>query len=575
MMLPLKTYFTYISPYKKAIALGLTIKFFGTIMDLCLPWILSYMIDDVVPLKNIRLIVFWGVMMLLCAIAAVTTNIIANRMASKVARDSTERIRYDLFLKSLSLSARKTDEFSIPSLVSRLTTDTYNVHHMTGMMQRLGVRAPILLLGSVCITLIMEPVLALIMVAALPLVAAILIIVSKKGIPLYTMQQQATDELVRTVRENYSGIRVIKALSRTEYEKSRFDTTNDQLVQREKKAGITMAAMSPAMNIVLYGALTFIVLAGAVRVQLGLSQVGKIVAFTSYFTIISNSLMMINRMFTNFSKGCASARRICQVLDCSDEMTLASPDIRATENHIEFENVSFSYDGQLPAVTDISFGLKKGQTLGIIGKTGCGKSTLMSLLMRFYDPDSGIIRINGQSVNSIDHQTLSSMFGVVFQNDFLMSGPISENIAFGRDISTEDIENAAVSARAMEFISGLEEGFVAQLTAKGSNFSGGQKQRMLIARALAGTPEILILDDSSSALDYKTDAELRREIAAHRGQMTTIIIAQRVSSISSADLILVMDEGRVIGSGTHSQLLDSCATYAEINEIQMGEALVS
>ncbi len=574
-MQPLKTYFRYISPYKKRIALGLAIKFFGTIMDLCLPWILSYMIDDVVPLKNIKLIIFWGVMMLLCAIAAVTTNIIANRMASKAARDSTEQIRYDLFKKTLALSARKTDEFSIPSLVSRLTTDTYNVHHMTGMMQRLGVRAPILLIGSVFITLVMEPVLALIMVAALPLVAAILIIVSKKGIPLYTSQQQATDELVRTVRENYSGIRVIKALSRTEYEKSRFDKTNDQLVQREKKAGITMAVMSPAMNIVLYGALTLIVFAGAVRVQLGLSQVGKIVAFTSYFTIISNSLMMINRMFTNFSKGCASARRICQVLDCTDEMLIASPDVRPTENHIEFENVTFSYDDHTPAVENISFGLKKGETLGIIGKTGCGKTTLINLLMRFYDTDSGTVRINGQDVRGIPHSQLSEMFGVVFQNDFLMSGPIRENIAFGRDISQQSIEAAARSARATEFISGLEKGYDAELTARGSNFSGGQKQRMLIARAMAGSPEILILDDSSSALDYKTDAELRREIGTRRGEMTTIIVAQRISSISSAGLILVMDEGRIIGSGTHSQLLKTCPVYGEINEIQMGEAMVS
>ena len=574
-MQPLKTYFGYITPYKGRIAVGLTIKFIGTIMDLCLPWILSYMIDDVVPLKNVGLIVFWGVMMLLCAVAAVTTNIVANRMASKVARDSTEHIRYDLFKKTLSLSARKTDEFSIPSLISRLTSDTYNVHHMTGMMQRLGVRAPILLIGSVFITLIMEPVLALIMVAALPLVAAILILVSKKGIPLYTKQQEATDDLVRTVRENYSGIRVIKALSRTEYEKSRFDKTNGELVKREKKAGITMAVMSPGMNIVLYSALTLIVLIGAVRVNLGVSQVGKIVAFTSYFTIISNSLMMINRMFTNFSKGCASARRICEVLDCTDEMFIGEPDVKQTGNHIDFENVSFSYDGQMPAVSDISFSLKKGDTLGIIGKTGCGKSTLMSLLMRFYDVDSGCVRINGEDVKGIQPERLRSMFGVVFQNDFLMSGPIRENIAFGRNISDEDIHKAAEWARAMEFISALDKGFDADLAAKGNNFSGGQKQRMLIARALAGDPEILILDDSSSALDYKTDAELRREIASRKGEMTTIIIAQRISSISSAGLILVMDEGRVIGSGTHEQLLETCPMYAEINEIQMGEAMVS
>ena len=566
----MKRIFPYLRPYLPRISLGLAIKFTGTIMDLLLPWILSYMIDDVVPLKEVPRIVFWGGAMVACAAVALITNIVANRMASWVAQHTTEALRHDLFSKISHLSCGQIDSFSIPSLESRLTSDTYNVHQMIGMMQRLGVRAPILLIGGIFITLMLEPVLALILIAVLPLIALVIYGVSKKGIPLYTKLQQGVDAMVRTVRENVTGIRVIKALSKTDYEKERFSSVNSEVVRREKTAGITMALTNPLMNLFLNVGLTVVIIVGAFRVDSGLTQPGKILAFLTYFTIILNAMLSITRMFVMLSKGTASAERIREVLDTPEDLALLPSDDMDGAYHIIFDRVTFSYQKKEANLRDISFRLKRGERLGIIGATGCGKSSIVSLLMRLYDADAGEIRIGGQRVEAIPPEVLHTKFGVVFQNDILFADTIAENIDFGRGLSREQIEKAAACAQAMEFIQSLPDGFEHRLTAKGTNLGGGQKQRLLIARALAGDPEILILDDSSSALDYKTDSLLRQALAREYPGVTTIVIAQRVSSILHADHILVLEEGRELGYGTHPELMESCELYREISRSQMG-----
>ena len=566
----MKRIFPYLRPYLPRISLGLAIKFTGPIMDLLLPWILSYMIDDVVPLKEVPRIVFWGGAMVACAAVALITNIVANRMASWVAQHTTEALRHDLFSKISHLSCGQIDSFSIPSLESRLTSDTYNVHQMIGMMQPRGVRAPILLIGGIFITLMLEPVLALILIAVLPLIALVIYGVSKKGIPLYTRLQQGVDAMVRTVRENVTGIRVIKALSKTDYEKERFSSVNSEVVRREKTAGITMALTNPLMNLFMNVGLTVVIIVGAFRVDSGLTQPGKILAFLTYFTIILNAMLYITRMFVMLSKGTASAERIREVLDTPEDLALLPSDDMDGAYHIIFDRVTFSYQKKEANLRDISFRLKRGESLGIIGATGCGKSTIVSLLMRLYDADAGEIRIGGQRVEAIPPEVLHTKFGVVFQNDILLADTIAENIDFGRGLSREQIEKAAACAQAMEFIQSLPDGFEHRLTAKGTNLSGGQKQRLLIARALAGDPEILILDDSSSALDYKTDSLLRQALAREYPGVTTIVIAQRVSSILHADHILVLEEGRELGYGTHPELMESCELYREISRSQMG-----
>lgn len=565
--------FEYLKPYLPRISVGLLIKFTGTIMDLALPWILSYMIDDIVPLKDVGLIFIWGTAMIVCAVIALVTNIAANRMASWVAQHTTQTLRHDLFSKISYLSCKQIDDFSIPSLESRLTTDTYNIHQMIGMMQRLGVRAPILLLGGILVTLTLDPLLSLVLICTLPLIAAVMVYVSKKGIPLYIHLQRGVDEMVRTVRENISGIRVIKALSKTDYEKERFAKVNGEVVRREKKAATTMALTNPVMNLFLNVGLTVVILVGAFLVNANMSQPGKIIAFMTYFTIILNAMLSINRLFVMYSKGTASAARISEVLNTPEDLkTQKVPEYLNEEGtyHILFDDVSFSYQKKEADISHISFRLKRGETLGIIGATGAGKSTITALLMRLYDADSGRIMIDGKPVESIPPEELHTKFGVVFQSDALFADTIAENIDFGRKLSKEQLLRAAECAQAMEFIRSLPDGFEHRLTARGTNLSGGQKQRLLIARALAGDPEILILDDSSSALDYRTDAKMRQALKQHYANTTSIIIAQRVSSILHADHILVIEDGKELGYGTHEELLQRCDIYRQIAESQMG-----
>lgn len=551
-------------------SLGITIKFIGAIMDLLLPWILSYLIDEVAPTRDMGLVLLWGGAMLLASVLAWVTNIVANRMAAWVAQHTTRAIRHDLFQRISLLSCSQIDHFSIPSLESRLTSDTYHIHQFIGMMQRMGIRAPILLIGGIFITLTLDPVLTLVLVCTLPFLAVLVFLVSKKGVPLYTKLQQGVDSMVRTVRETISGIRVIKALSKTAYERKRFDGINKDVVRREKKAGITMGLTNPMMNLFLNLGLTAVIVTGAFRVNAGLSQPGKIVAFLSYFTLILNAMMAVTRIFVMYSRGSASGSRINEVLQTQPDLGIVPSPPEETPYHVEFDHVTFSYNKNEPTVEDISFALKPGETLGIIGATGCGKSTIMALLMRLYDVDSGKAVISGSRVNSLPPEVLHTKFGVVFQNDVLFADTIYENIDFGRGLPRSDIEKAARCAQAWDFISALPKGLEHMLTSKGTNLSGGQRQRVLVARALAGRPEILLLDDSSSALDYKTDAALRQALRQEYAGTTTIIAAQRVSSLLHADHILVLDEGKEIGYGTHEELMKTCEIYQDIASSQLG-----
>jgi len=578
----------YLKPHAGFLAFTLFIKTIATISELIIPYILSHIIDVIIPKvetlspgessdKILFEIIFWGGMMIVCAAMALLFNVIANRRSVKTARDATEKIRHDLFNASLHLSCRNADRVTIPSLESRLTSDTYNLHHFIGMMQRIGVRAPLLLLGGVLITLMHDAYLASVMIAIIPLLAIFIYFYSKKTIPLYAQVQKNVDGMVRVVREDSQGIRVIKALSKKDYEQKRFDNANIELVKIEKKVGYITALSNPIMQIVLNLGLVCVVLLGAYRVNADLTQPGKIIAFMQYFTLISTSMMVLSRIFMAASKGIASANRIGEVIDMANEISACStaeyPDA-SDDFHIAFEKVSFGYHKDKPILRDISFKLKKGQTLGIIGATGSGKTTLISLLMRFYDVTDGAVRINGRDVRTIETDELHSMFGVALQNDFIFNGTVKENIDFGRNLSFNEIKNAARRAQALGFIEEFPEGFEHEVTSKGTNISGGQKQRLLISRALAGSPEILILDDSSSALDYKTDLNLRRAIAEQDGDTTVIIVAQRISSVMNSDLIIVLDDGEINGIGTHGQLLESCEIYKEISDSQMGGAFL-
>lgn len=567
--------------------IGLIIKILGTFADLGLPRVLAYMLDYVVPEGDIGKVFLWGGVMIVLAVLARQLNIKANRRASRVAADTTQRLRHDLYEKINTLSGAQMDKFTVPSLISRMTTDTYNIHQMIGMMQRLGVRAPIILVGGICITATMEPVLTLVLVAVIPFLVVVVFGITRKTVPMFKKVQDKLDTMVTVLRENITGIRVIKALSKTNYERKRFRQVNDDLIDAELRASATMAASSPLMNVFLNLGLTAVVIVGAYRVNSGASEPGNIVAFLSYFTMILNSVLMVNRIFLNFTKSSASAARLTEVLTAEPDLVVVPEENQPVDflsveqrkavqpEHITFENVQFRYHqtGEL-CLDGISFSLKKGESLGIIGPTGCGKTTIINLLMRFYDTESGRIAIDGSDVRSIPMKELRERFGVVFQNDMIFADTVRENISFARDLTQEEIEAAAADACAAGFIEVLGEGtgesrYDYKAAIKGANLSGGQKQRILIARAFAAKPEILILDDASSALDYKTDAKLRKALKEHYAESTIILVAQRISSVMSCDHIMVMEEGRIIGYGTHDELLENCEVYKEIYVSQM------
>ena len=562
--------FSYLMPFRASIALEMVIKVLGTLAELLLPWMLQVILDDLVPQKQMNAILMWGGGMVACAAAGLVFNIIANRMSTGISRQVTRRIRFDLFRRVPRLSSGQVDGFTTPSLISRLTSDTYHVHEMIDRMQRMAVRAPIMLLGGVAMTLFLDPVLACVLVLPLPLLVAGVWALSRRGIRLYTDTQTAVDGMVRRAKESMAGIRVIQALSKTGYETGRFDEANRETAAREYRAGLLMNATNPLINAILNAGLTGVVVVGALRVNAGASQPGAIIAFLSYFTMILNALMAVSRIFVMLSKGIASGRRVAEVLSAPDDM-LVVPIPAAPDNaHLAFEGVSFSYGKAEKDLYNISFSLQPGQTLGIIGPTGCGKSTLLRLLLRAYDPDAGRILIHGRDLRSIPSQELHKMFGVVFQNDFLFAGTLADNIDFGRELDREVMLRAAENAQA-EFIRTRPGGLDGHIAARGSDLSGGQKQRVLLSRAMAGKPEILILDDSSSALDYKTDAALRHALARGFSGVTKVIVAQRVSTIRHADLILVLEEGSVIGQGRHEDLMQNCPAYRAIAEAQMGE----
>lgn len=590
----------YLAPYYMRMAVGFLVKFLGTLMDLFLPWTLAYMIDSVIPANRKEEILLWGLFMVACSVLAVTFSVIANRMASKVASDAIYVIRGDLFERVMYLPEYRCDELTRASLISRLTSDTYHVHQMLGRIQRLGVRAPILLVGGIAMTMLLDPVLACVLLAALPLLAAVVYVVSKKSIPMFAALQESVDRFVRLVREDIAGIRVIKALSKEDYERKRFDQVNLEVVERERKATVTTAVTNPSMNMLLNLGLVAVILVGAYRVNRGETEVGRILAFMTYFTIILNALLSISRMFIIISKAAASAARIVQVLDGTDERDAGDvgsgtvdvgseaadvgggavnvrggvadvPDGAelAVVPHVAFSHVSFSYNKVRNNLEDICFSLNRGETLGIIGATGSGKTTIVNLLMRLYDVGEGAVTIDGRDIRRIDYHELRGKFGVVFQNDVIFEDSILENVKVGRKLTEDQVQEALLYARAQEFVDG-KGGMGERLDIRGANLSGGQKQRILIARALAAHPEILILDDSSSALDYKTDAALRKELREHFSGTTCIVIAQRISSVMSADHILVLEDGREIGYGTHSELMEHCQVYREIADSQMG-----
>ena len=597
--------------YRAAVTAAIFIKLLGTMAELLLPYILEHIIDDVVPMGELAPVFLWGGAMFAVAVLTRALNVSANRKAVGNAHRISYEIRQELFEKTINLSGPDFDRFGLPSLISRMTSDSYNVQSAVQQFQTLCVRAPIMLIGGLLVSLMMDTGLAMILVVLLPFLIAVILFVSSRGIPMYTAVQQKLDAIVRIMRENITGIRVVRALSKEDYEIRRFGAANREMTQQDISAATVMAIPGPLMQLCLNIGLTFVVLIGAQRVNSGEIRPGVILAFLTYFNMIAMGVMGLSRIFMTMSKASASADRIDLVLQtpaeenrAGSENTVSAESTTVTENTagsgedaeevIRFDHVSFSYmsndenDGTASgqgesgrradfageqrekALEDISFAVRRGESLGIVGPTGCGKTTVVSLLMHFYNADEGAVYVDGKQVGCYEKDELRRRFGTVFQNDMIFQDTLQENIAFGREVTREQVEMAINCAMAREFTDELPGGLEHEMAIQGADVSGGQKQRILVARALAAAPEILILDDASSALDYRTDAAMRRAIRENYPGATTVMIAQRISSVMGMTRILVLDNGRCIGYGTHEELLENCEMYRETYEVQMG-----
>jgi len=569
----MRTVLGYLRPFARRVTAGVAIKFTAAILELALPLLLARIIDVHVPAGDMDAIWRTGGMMTLLAFSAAFCNITANRMAAWVSMEITRELRHDLYSRVERLSCAQMDRFSVSSLVSRLTNDTYHVHQMFDKIQRGGIRAPMLVLGGMVLTFLQEPVLALVQLAVCVLTFFTIWAVTRRGIPRYAKAQTAVDAVVRIIRENASGVRVIKALACQEQERARFETANASARRAEEDAGCTMAAANPLTGFFLNTGLVLVVAVGAVRVQEGQMAAGQIVAFLSYFTLIQNATLGMAKIFVKISKGIASARRIEEILQAPADQTVRPSDA-VSEAELGMEQVSFSYLGVEKELTGADFTLQKGEMLGVLGPTGSGKTTLVSLLLRLYDAGEGVVWVGGRDAASLSREDLRGRFGVVFQNEALLHDSVYENISFLRGLSREEVTAAAKTAQAWDFIQELPDGLDTRLDIRGANLSGGQRQRLLIARALAAKPEILVLDSADSALDYRTAAALHEAIRRDHPGVTLVVISERIASLREADRILVLEDGVITAQGPHAYLMESCGRYRRMAELQMGGAAI-
>jgi ATP-binding cassette, subfamily B, multidrug efflux pump len=572
----LNNLFRFAKSYKKQVILGPIFKLLEAIFEISIPTIMILITDKGIGTGDVKYIFEVGLIMLLMAILGVMSSFTCQYFASIASQGFGTTLRNEMFKKIGTFSYNEIDDFGTPSLINRVTNDVNQLQLGLAMLIRLAIRVPFLCIGGIIMAMYLDIKLSLIMYLSIPFFAFAIYLIMSKSLPLYKVVQKKLDKLALILRENLSGVRVIRAFARVEGEKVRFKESNEELANTAIHVGKISALMNPVTSIIMNFALMAVIWFGGIRVNEGAMTTGKVIAYINYINMVLSALIVLANLIVTFTKAAASAARVNEVLNTEPSIKYSGNSSFIKNNDedapiLKFDNVSFSYkDSKEDAISNISFEIKSGQMVGIIGGTGSGKTTLVNLIPRLYDATKGNILINGINVRDLNKKEIDDNIGLVPQKAVLFSGTVAENIRWGAQNATMDeVKKAAEIGMAADFIENMIEKYDTYISQGGVNFSGGQKQRLTIARALVKKPEILIMDDSLSALDYATDAALREALKKNSQGTTVMMVTQRISTIKDADLIIVLDDGNLAGVGTHEELLKESEVYKEICSSQI------
>lgn len=547
-------------------------------MDLLQPTLMSDIVDngilgDAAADENLRYVLITGLKMLVFSLIGCFGGIASAAFGTAAAQKMGNDLRKDAFAKVMHMSFQQTDKFTTGSLVTRLTNDITAIQEFVAMSLRMFVRTGMQFIGGIAVILTLNVNFGIVLVISLPVQLIAVAIIMKKASPLFSIVQSRLDKVNSVVQENVSGARVVKAFTREEYEINRFDNANTDLMTTNLKVQKLLATLNPILMIIMNASVIAIIMIGGFQVEAKAMQVGEVMAAVTYITQILMSVMMVGMMFQQVSRSAASMKRVNEVLSTNPVISYGHKSADSDNSGtVEFRNVGFSYPGSSgkPVLSGIDLKAEKGQMIAILGSTGCGKTSLVNLVPRFYDATKGDVLVDGVNVKDYDVDTLRSKIGVVLQKSELFSGTVAENIRWGCETATdEEVKTAAKIAQAEEFIDGFNDGYDTMISEKGASLSGGQKQRMAIARAIIKKPEILIFDDSTSALDLSTEAKLHKALRENLSGVTVIMIAQRIASVMRADKIAVLENGSICAYGTHKELMESSSVYRDIYYSQM------
>jgi ATP-binding cassette subfamily B protein len=570
----------FLKPYWQWVLLAPALMILEVMMDLMQPKLVERIVDVGIAQFDMSVVINTGLLMLGLALIGAVGGAGCTLFATKAAQSFGGDLRQALFAKVQSLSFGNLDELETGQLITRLTNDVTQVQQVVGMLLRIMVRVPLMLLGSLVMAIMTSPRLAVLFLVLIPVVLGVLILIIRKATPMFSRVQKRIDDLNTVMQETLSGVRVVKAFVRGDHEIERFRSTNERLMEQMIQAGKTVSVVMPFMMLALNMGTVAVIWFGGIQVSYETLQVGAIIAFVNYLAITLMSLMMVSMLIMMTARAQASADRIQEVLDSKPKIenrTLAEIKF-APQGRVVFENVTFNYNGNEhdPVLKNVSFVAEPGQTVALLGSTGAGKSSLIHLIPRFYDVSDGCVKIDDVDVRDVDKEALRRNIGIALQESVLFSGTIRDNIRYGRPEATdEEVIEAAKAAQAHDFISTMPKGYDTELGQRGVNLSGGQKQRVAIARALLVRPTVLILDDSTSAVDVETEIKIQDALDQIMQDRTSFVIAQRISTVLNADKILVLDDGQIAAEGTHQTLLTSSDIYREIYESQLGNGVKS